>query len=217
VELPRQRREEVRPLTAEEAQRFLDAATGTRYGVLFEVLLATELRPGEALGLKWADVDEAGRVHVQRALTRAGDFEEPKTARGRRVVPLPASTAQARPPPPQGTGGGTAGGGSGLGGSGPGVHHGDRRARLPPRNLVRRHFKPLLEAAGLPATVRLYDLRQTCATLLLAVGENPKIVSERLGHASVALTLDTYSHVLPDMQESAAAKLEAALYGKGKI
>jgi integrase len=65
------------------------------------------------------------------------------------------------------------------------------------RNLKRRHFKPLLRKAGLPK-IRLYDLRHTTATLLLQAGENPKIVSECLSHASIALTLDTYSHVLPD-------------------
>ena len=62
------------------------------------------------------------------------------------------------------------------------------------RNLVRRHFKPLLKKAGL-TDIRIYDLRHTMATLLLLNGENPKVVSERLGHASVVLTLDTYSHV----------------------
>lgn len=76
---------------------------------------------------------------------------------------------------------------------------------------VNRHFKPLLKNAGLP-NIRLYDLRHTCATLLLAAGENPKIVSERLGHASVTLTLDTYTHVLPTMQEKAAEKLEGMLF-----
>lgn len=64
------------------------------------------------------------------------------------------------------------------------------------------------------AGFRLSDLRHTCATLLLLAGENPKVVSERLGHASVTLTLDTYSHVLPSMQEGSADKLEA-MFGAG--
>ena len=70
-------------------------------------------------------------------------------------------------------------------------------------NLVRRHFKPILKRAGLPKEFRVYDLRHSCATLLLLAGENPKVVSERLGHASITLTLDTYSHVLPSMQQRA--------------
>ena len=80
------------------------------------------------------------------------------------------------------------------------------------RNLERRNFKPILAAAELP-DIRLYDLRHTCATLLLAAGENPKVVSERLGHASIVLTMDTYSHVLPTMQKSATEKLTALLRG----
>ncbi len=80
------------------------------------------------------------------------------------------------------------------------------------RNLTRRHFKPLLQKAGLP-NVRLYDLRHTTATMLLAAGENPKVVSERLRHASITLTLDTYSHVLPTMQQAATEKLERLMYG----
>ncbi|HEX8146578.1 MAG TPA: tyrosine-type recombinase/integrase [Pyrinomonadaceae bacterium] len=59
----------------------------------------------------------------------------------------------------------------------------------------------------------MYDLRHTCATLLLSAGEHPKVVSERLGHASITLTLDVYSHVLPTMQESASQKMESILFG----
>ena len=76
-------------------------------------------------------------------------------------------------------------------------------------NFTARHFKPILRAAGLAENIRLYDLRHTCATLLLMEGENPKVVSERLGHASITLTLDTYSHVLPTMQRQATNKLKS--------
>jgi integrase len=81
-------------------------------------------------------------------------------------------------------------------------------------NLVNRHFKTILASAELSPNYRLYDLRHSCATLLLAQGEHPKIVSERLGHASVTLTLDTYSHVLPTMQQQAADRLEGVLFGR---
>ena len=74
-----------------------------------------------------------------------------------------------------------------------------------------KHFKSLLRLAGLP-TVRLYDLRHTAATLALAAGIPPKVVSEQLGHASAAFTLDTYTHVLPHMQDEAAAKCERLLF-----
>ena len=78
------------------------------------------------------------------------------------------------------------------------------------RGLTSRRFKPLLKRAGLPE-IRFHDLRHTCATLLLSKNVNPKIVSEMLGHATIAITLDTYSHVLPTMQESAATAMDSAL------
>ena len=82
-----------------------------------------------------------------------------------------------------------------------------------PRNLLRDHFKPIIERAKLPVSIRLYDLRHSCATLLLVAGEHPKVASERLGHVSIVLTLDTYSHVLPSMQKAASERLESLLVG----
>ncbi len=79
------------------------------------------------------------------------------------------------------------------------------------KNLTARSFKPLLERAGLPRTVRVHDLRHTCATLLLGKGVHPEIVQELLGHATIAITLDTYSHMLPNMQGEAVSAMESAL------
>lgn len=76
-----------------------------------------------------------------------------------------------------------------------------------PSNLRKPSFAPLLEMAGLP-TIRFHDLRHTCATLLLSWDVNPRIVSEMLGHATVAITIDTYSLMLPNMQEGAARALK---------
>jgi integrase len=80
-----------------------------------------------------------------------------------------------------------------------------------PSNLRNRSFARILTRAGLPAGTRFHDLRHTCATLLLSRNVNPKIVSEMLGHSNIAITLDTYSHVLPDIQEQAAKAMEEAL------
>ncbi|MDQ3132781.1 MAG: tyrosine-type recombinase/integrase [Acidobacteriota bacterium] len=77
---------------------------------------------------------------------------------------------------------------------------------------VTRAFKKALERAGIRTSIRLYDLRHTTATLLLQAGVNPKIVSERLGHSTIVLTLDVYSHVLPSMQENATKRLEKILF-----
>jgi integrase len=85
---------------------------------------------------------------------------------------------------------------------------------LPVRTIVKNQFQPTLRRAELPVMMRLYDLRHSCATLLLTAGENPKVVSERLGLASVQLTLDLNSHMIPDMQTRAAERLEALLHGQ---
>ncbi|MEW6524382.1 MAG: tyrosine-type recombinase/integrase [Bacillota bacterium] len=158
VDLPRQQRREMRALSADEALRFLEAAEGTRYGVLFELLLATGLRPGEALALRWTDIDlEAGRLHVRRSLTRTEEFEEPKTANARRSLPLPASTVQAlRRHQRQQAEERLAAGGAwqDLGLVFPTETGGPVTAY---RSLVRHYFQPLLKKAGLPRTVRLHD------------------------------------------------------------
>ena len=81
-------------------------------------------------------------------------------------------------------------------------------------NLTKTAFKSALVKAELPTTFRLYDLRHTHATLLLTNGENPKVAAERLGHSTIVLTLDTYSHVLPDMQQQAGERIENLLFRK---
>ncbi len=80
------------------------------------------------------------------------------------------------------------------------------------RSVLRADFKSIADKANLPKTLRLYDLRHTTATLLLASGVNVKVVSERLGHASAAMTLDVYAHTLPGLQEEATARLEAVIF-----
>jgi integrase len=84
---------------------------------------------------------------------------------------------------------------------------------LHPRNIVGRHFEPWLKRAGLPSSIRLYELRHSCAILLLAAGEHPKVVSEGLGHSSSRMTPDVYSRVLPTMQQAASDRLERILSG----
>jgi integrase len=87
---------------------------------------------------------------------------------------------------------------------------------ISPRNL-QRHFKLLLVAAKLPATIRIHDLRHSCATLLIAQGVHPRVVMEILGHSQISVTMNTYAHVLPETQREAAAKLEVLLSGQQKL
>jgi len=216
LKLPRIDREEIDPLTAEEANQLIEAAgeVGDRLEALYVLAIHTGLRQGELLALKWEDLDlEAGMLRVRRTLTRTkGTYSsgEPKTKKSRRTVRLTTGAVVAlrghlerqleeigrlgslyRP--------------GGL------VFANESGGIINPSNLRSRSFAKLLKSAGLPPDTRFHDLRHTCATLMLLGNVNPKIVSEMLGHATIAITLDTYSHVLPDMQEKAAKALEEAL------
>jgi integrase len=195
VDVPQVRREDMHPLTPEQARRFLDAARGERLEALYVVAVYAGLRPGELLALGWEDVDR-GILHVNRALSD-GEFTTPKTKRSRRRIDLSAGSIaalrrhrvrqleerMAR---------------AGLWRDHALVFPSSVGTPLSHRNVV-RSFKAVLKRADLPAVIRLYDLRHTCATLLLCRNVHPKYVQELLGHASIAQTLDTYSHVLPGM------------------
>ena len=215
VKVPQVRRKEVEPLSAEETKKLLTTAgeARDRFEALYVLAVTTGLRQGELLALRWDDVDlEDGVLRVRRTLTRAkGSYSlgEPKTARSRRSVSLTASVVEAlrahldrQLEEIDRVGSGYQDGGL--------VFATERGTVVNPSNLRRRSFAPLLGRAKLPG-IRFHDLRHTCATLLLAKNVNPKVVSEMLGHASIAITLDTYSHVLPNMQDSAARALEEAL------
>lgn len=194
-------------LSEEEAVRFLKAAKLDKHHVLFALLLGTGLRPGEAFGLKWIDFDPYSRtLSVQRVWARAKGgykYQPPKTKRSRRNLDLPEHLVKLLLEHKA----------LQQSGSEP-IFSTVDSTPLHERNVTVRHFKPLLKAAGLPKDLRLYGLRHTHATLLLIAGTHPKIVSERLGHSSVTLTLDTYNHVLPGMQRESANKLNAMLFGE---
>lgn len=217
TELPKQTRKEMQSLSPESAASFLAAAAKDKWGIIFSFALVTGMRPEEYLGLQWKDIDfQSGLVTVQRTLCwrrRGGGwyFGEPKTSRSRRSIPLPYSiinmlTEHKRQQAEKRLKMGPVYQNFDL------VFNSDNGGPLLPQNLFRRHFKPILKEAGLDQSIRMYDLRHSCATLLLASNENPKVVSERLGHASITLTLDTYSHVLPSMQRAATDKLERMLF-----
>jgi integrase len=215
LQLPKQTRREMKCLTPKQAKQFLRFARRDKYGVLFELALVTGMRPEEYLGLQWGDVDlEKKVVTIQRTLVWRRQkvgwyFGEPKTNKSRRTIPFTERLAKdlarcRRKQNERRLKLGSKWTSLNL------VFPSDVGTPLSVRNLDRRHFKEILIAAKLP-DIRLYDLRHTCATLLLAAGENPKVVSERLGHSSVVLTLDCYTHVLPTMQEDATRRLASLL------
>lgn len=209
AELPRKTHTERKFFGPEEARQFREAVRGDQWEAFFVLLLFTGIRPGEALGLKWNDI-EGGILRVRRALVRVAgrepSLEDTKTSRGRRVIPLSDQPIEALQQHRRSQVAwrlklGTAYQDQEL------IFANETGGFADAHNITGRHFKPILLRSGLPA-LRLYDLRHSCATLLLASGEHPKVVQERLGHASIALTLDTYSHVVPGMQERASQRLD---------
>jgi integrase len=188
-----------------------------RWSALYVLAVSTGLRQGELLGLRWEDVDLASAtLRVRHTLQPPGfpkgapaRLTPPKTRRSLRGVRLPHSAVAAllRHRELQDAERARADGSwqdRGL------VFPNTLGGYADYTNLVPRHFKPLLRRAGLP-DIRFHDLRHTCATLMLAVGTNPKVVQETLGHANVSVTLDIYSHLLPNMQDEVAQKINELL------
>jgi len=209
VSPPRAQRKEIEILGPSQVHDLIAVSKGTRLEVLIAMALATGLRQGELLALRWKDVDmDSGVLQVRRQLGRDKQYAKPKTAKGRRSVGLPPSTVVAL------------------------SEHKVRQAQeqqlmgpewefnelvfathsgrcLGHRNVL-RDYKKLLAKAGLP-DVSFHALRHTSATLLLLQAAHPKVVSERLGHSRVGVTLDVYSHVMPSMDRDVAIRLDAML------
>ncbi len=210
---PRTAPKEMQALSADEARKLLKAAGEDRLEALYVLAIHTGMSQGELLALRWQDVDlENAVASVRRTLTRSGGrvmFGEPKTKKSRRSIRLTPQAVEALRAhlkrqlrdieilgdryQDQGL-----------------VFTTDTGAPINPSNLRQRSFAPLLKWAGLPH-MRFHDLRHTCATLLLSRGVHPKFVQELLGHATIAITLDTYSHVMPSMGDATAKAMEDAL------
>ncbi len=223
VSPPRKERFEIQPLTVEQVQKLLATVHRHRWEALFTLALATGMRRGEILGLKWQDINfVTGTLQVRRILTRVPTKmpgrehvyveAEPKTKKScRSVIIAPFALEALR-------------------------EHRSRQlevrlkagaswqehdyvfctsvgTHLSPNHVV-EELKKLLKQAGLP-DIRFHDLRHSAATLLLSLGVHPKVVQELLGHTQISMTMDIYSHVLPGMQRDAMSKLDDALMRQG--
>jgi integrase len=208
---PRRAHKEMMTLTEEQCKVFLEAVTGDRFEALYVLALTTGMRIGELLAIRWADIDvEQATLQVRASLQEVENkfvIAETKTAYSRRRIGLSQVAVEA------------------LRGHRVRQHQ-ERLALGPvwntaldlvfpnaiggimiPDNLTKRSFKRHLAQAGLPQ-IRFHDLRHTAATVLLARGINPKVVSEMLGHADIAITLRVYAHVTPHMQAAAASMMD---------
>lgn len=212
VQPPRSSPKPVDPFTPDEARAFLKAVEGHRLQALFVLALATGLRQGELLGLRWQDIDlEEGMLSVRYALGRRDGgycLVEPKTRQSRRTIALPEIAIEAlkthRSRQVQ----------ERLA-VGPGwteldlVFTTDRGQPMNSRAPYGQ-FRRVLETAGLRPQ-RFHDLRHCCATLLLVQGVHPRLVMETLGHSDVGITLNTYSHVLTELKRQTAVQMDAVL------
>jgi integrase len=204
VSVPRLPYREMQALSKAQLEVLFNTSRPTRWYPLWVLLGTSGLRIGEALGLKWSDVDlVAGRVQVKRALQRQRGrglvFVEPKSVTSRRCVELPrlaiAVLRQHR-----------------LRADGELVFRNRDGEPVEP-GTVSDALKVALDRAGLPR-IRVHDLRHTTATVLLEAGVHPKLVQHLLGHSTVALTLNTYSHVTPGLSGEAARTMDR-LFGAG--
>lgn len=210
---PRAARQEMKTLSPEEARRFLEAAQGERLYALYVLAITTGMRLGELLALRWRDVDlERGVLRVTATLQKTRDgylFAEPKTERSRRQVVLSPSAIEALREHrlrllEERLRLGDAWEDHDL------VFPNEIGRPLDRTNVSHRSFERILKRAGLPR-LRFHDLRHTAATLLLGQGVHPKVVADMLGHSTISVTLDLYSHSTPAMHRQAALALEAVL------
>jgi integrase len=216
---PRLETKEMVALSQQQSLRLLDVLENSPLHLPVFLALTTGMRRGELLGLKWGDIDwDRGIVTVRRALKesmRGLELQRPKTARSARTIALPPIALE--------------------------VLRSHRIVQAESRMRLGKAYSDLgLVLAELDGTfkrpdalstnfaafirrhpelpkVRFHDLRHTHASLLLQAGEHAKVVSERLGHSSVAFTLDTYGHLMPGMEEAAAAKLDGLFSAAGRM
>ena len=213
VDPPRPVNREMATLDAEGVRRVLDVCEGTIWHVAFHLAIYTGLRRSELLGLRWKDMDLVlGTLSVVRAMHQLSGgriiFTEPKTAKGKRMVALVPATAVLLRGHRERVDADRALLGLGLGQDDLVLAHADGSPIHP--DYMTEVWATTADQVGYPS-VRLHDLRHTHASLMLKQGVHPKVVSERLGHANIGITLDTYSHVLPGLQEEAALRFAEAL------
>jgi integrase len=208
IELPRGQAPEMRVLTSEQVGLLLAAASREeRSAMTYPVILTavgTGVRRGELFALRWRDFDQQRRrLWVRRNVNRWGEFQEPKTRGSVRAIGIPKELVAALLEHKMAA---KRKGDDDL------IFANTNGSVVDAGNFVRREFKPALRAAKVPV-VRFHDLRHTFASLLIARNVSPKAISEALGHASVQITLDRYSHLYDDARGDAGDAMQAALFG----
>ncbi|TFJ93635.1 site-specific integrase [Lentibacillus salicampi] len=208
VDAPVPKYKQIQTWSLEEVTKFMEIAKDYQTYIAYVLAIYTGMRMGEILGLRWKDIDlDNGTIHIVQAMIRMGGsyyFDEPKTKGAKRQISITDDVIEALK-----------------------EHKNDQEysselvvttsigTPYSQRNLL-RNFNSIQKRADVPK-ITFHDLRHTHATMLLKLGENPKIVSERLGHARTSITLDIYSHVLPDMQKETAQNFSNYLRGQNVV
>lgn len=213
---PRPQRSEMQTMTEDEVQTFLEVAKSTPYYAMFYLALFTGMRRSELLALRWCDVDLVmGEVSVTRSLHHLHDgrivFRAPKTTKGRRMIALPPSATLILKEHKEEQGLQCAMLGTSLKDDGLVFSQPGGGPLLP--DTVSHAWVKTVKRAGLKH-FRFHDGRHTHASLLLKRNVHPKVVQERLGHATISTTLDLYSHVAPGLQQAAAERFDEVLNHK---
>jgi integrase len=181
--------------TIEESKKFLLAVAEHRWYLIYLIALTTGARRGEILGMEWQNINwEANTISIEKTVLEINYklvISEPKTKYARRTIALPQIVVDTLKPNQRV---------DGL------IFQTSNKTPVAPRNLI-RHFKQVIGEAGLP-NIRFHDLRHTAATILLQQDVPPKKVQELLGHSTIVLTLDTYSHIIPSMHSETADKMD---------
>ncbi|MBZ8121439.1 tyrosine-type recombinase/integrase [Bacillus thuringiensis] len=212
AEIPKKEKSSIQPWTEEEVKSFLFHSQDSRYHIGYVIAITTGMRLGEVLGLRWQDVDfKNSTVTINQTIGFDNKVKlTAKNKSSKRTIPVPAKIIEALKKYRTQVNKEKLRLGSAY--KDLDLINCNEVGEVLKRCTFRAHFKKIIKKAGIKE-IRFHDVRHTHATLLLKQGVNPKIISERLGHTDISMTLRIYSHILPNMQKEAVENFGKSIFG----